>query len=189
LVNSLKQRLIFLSRFLYSPKTIGSITPSSKHLVHALMNPIPWHNLKSIVELGSGTGIVTHEILQRAPSDCHVVLFEQDQALRQYLHHRYPHISLFSDAQYLTQKLKQLQLKQVDCIVSCLPLTNFHPSLRADILNEIQNALTPNGLYIQYQYSLHLKKWLEVRFSSVNIRFIPLNIPPSFIFICKNFIQ
>ena len=57
-------KVIFLYKFIKSPKSIGSITPSSTFLAQAMIKPINWNDARAIVELGAGTGIFTRYIQQ-----------------------------------------------------------------------------------------------------------------------------
>jgi phospholipid N-methyltransferase len=80
--------------------------------------------------------------------------------------------------------VRQLGLYQVDCILSGLPFTNFSQSLRDRILDGVLEALKPGGLFIAFQYSPHMKNQLSRRFAKVELSFVPLNIPPAFVYYC-----
>ena len=72
-------------------------------------------------------------------------------------------------------------------MVSSLPLTLFDRSDREQLIKELKNVLKPMGSYIQFQYSLSLKKSIQKVFEDkVEIDFTPLNIPPAFIYKCIN---
>lgn len=182
----LMDRLHFLSRFVISPRKIGSLTPSSRYLVNGLLQSIPWNSIDAIIELGAGTGVVTEQIVQRRRPSCQAITFESDPKLHHMLKRNYPQLIHFSDAQDMTQQLEQIGIDQVDCVISCLPFTNFSRSLRLKILDEIQTILSPRGYFIAYQYSLQMKTLLQTRFRQVNIRFVPINLPPSFVYICRS---
>jgi phospholipid N-methyltransferase len=61
---TLLNRILFFYKFIQSPNTVGSITPSSFFLSKEMMKNIDWSNTTSIVELGAGTGIFTNQIQQ-----------------------------------------------------------------------------------------------------------------------------
>lgn len=184
-MNSFLHRFYFLSRFLLSPKKIGSITPSSRFLIQALLEPIDWHKLSCIVELGAGTGVVTEEIERRRRTFCLPVIFEMDPYLSQLLQKKYPTAEICSDASRLRMELKRLGMNQVSCVVSSLPFANFTLQERFHILQEIRQGLTSDGLFVAYQYSLQLKPLLEEFFQQIEVRFVPFNLPPAFVYICK----
>jgi phospholipid N-methyltransferase len=87
-----------------------------------------------------------------------------------------------SDALNLLTYVKK---ESVDVVISSLPLANFPDILKIDILQQCYDALKPNGLFIQFQYSLIDYKLLKKRFSLVERKFTPLNIPPAFIYVCR----
>ncbi len=185
-MQSLINRLHFFSRFISSPRKIGSITPSSRFLVNALLNPVPWDQTNTIIELGAGTGVVTQQILQQKKPSCQVITFESDPQLNQFLKQKFPSLLHCLDAREMTEQMNQVGVQQVDCVISCLPFNNFPQWLRQEILQEIKSILAPNGLFIAYQYSLQMKSMLKANFQQVEIRFVPLNVPPSFIYICRD---
>jgi phospholipid N-methyltransferase len=55
-----------------------------------------------------------------------------------------------------------------------------------NILSVAKKVLGTTGTYIQYQYSLNALRKLKDTFKSVDLNFTPMNIPPAFVFVCKN---
>lgn len=181
---SISERANFLYKFLQSPRNIGSLTPSSFYLAQAMIEPIDWKNTRAIVELGAGTGVFTRFIQQSKNPECLGIIFEQDKEMINYLMKLYPGFSYHSSAEELYTVIRQLGLSEVDHILSGLPFMNFPQGLRERILNDVILSLKPGGLFIQCQYSLQMKKQLSKRFTKVDIRFVPLNIPPAFVYYC-----
>jgi phospholipid N-methyltransferase len=178
-------RAFFLFKFLQSPRTVGSITPSSQFLAEKMLEPIDWSTTRSIVELGAGTGIFTRLLNKYKHPDCVGMVFEYDQALRTKLQHDYPDLHCFSNAKDIKDALNELNISEVDCIISGLPFNNFEQDLRDKILEGVLRSLKPGGLFITFQYSLQMKKQLATQFDKVNISFVPLNIPPAFVYTCR----
>ena len=58
-------------------------------------------------------------------------------------------------------------------------------ALMMEVLQESKKVLRPGGLFIQYHYSLFLKKVYQEVFKNVEIDFVALNIPPAFVFKCS----
>lgn len=180
-----KEGRSFLSHFVRNPRQMGSIVPSSKRLASAMVNAIKDESLNSIVELGAGTGAITRVIAERVRSDTKVVLFEKAPELADQLRSRFPDYPCFPDAENLVDVLYKEQLHQLDCIVSGLPFFNFSSALRERLLDQIYTALKPGGQFIAFQYSLQMKLLLLERFEFVDIRFVPLNFPPAFVYCCR----
>lgn len=184
-MDSFLHRFHFFSRFLSSPRKVGSVTPSSRFLVNALLKPVPWQEVESIVELGAGTGVVTEKIQNLKNPSCQTVVFEIDPYLSDLLKKRYSEIKVCSDAHQFRNELLTHHIKQVDCVISCLPFTNFSPEKRNFILQEVKDSLKPGGLFIAFQYSLHIKPILKRLYHQVDIHFVPWNLPPAFVYICR----
>jgi len=49
----------------------------------------------------------------------------------------------------------------------------------------VYHSLKPGGLFIAFQYSQQMKKLLGEHFSIEKIEFVPLNIPPAFVYVCR----
>jgi phospholipid N-methyltransferase len=182
---TLFNRILFFYKFIQSPKTVGSITPSSFFLTKEMLKNINWSNTKTIVELGAGTGIFTNQIQQSKSPDSRVLIFELDPVMQNRLKELYPHFTFYSDATFLPKALQEQGLNQVDCIVSGLPFSNFSKGLREQIVDGVIKSLKPGGLFITFQYSLQMKKHLVNHFDEVDITLVPLNLPPAFVYCCK----
>ena len=63
----------------------ASVVPSSRFLAEAMVEPLPLHAAKVVVELGPGTGVMTRELLQLVPDGCQVLAFEINPQFIEYL--------------------------------------------------------------------------------------------------------
>lgn len=185
LMDWLHEQAVFLSRFLISPGQIGSVAPSSRELAETMVKPVAWEHIRTIAELGAGTGAITRHIQSAAGVDTRVLLFEKDPYLRRKLKERYPHYSCYTDGSHLRLFLKQEGLESLDCIISGLPFFNFSQYVRDRIITEIVAALNKDGLFIAFQYSQQMKKQLMEHFDIINIHFVPKNFPPAFAYVCR----
>ncbi|BCJ87773.1 class I SAM-dependent methyltransferase [Effusibacillus dendaii] len=178
-------KLLFLSKFVRSPRTVGSLVPSSRFLANAVLAPINWDEIYSIAELGAGTGAFTRCIAERRRSSCISLIFERDDDMRARLQFQYPAENYFKEAVNLSHALDEFHLKSVDCIVSGLPFANFTQQKRAEILQQVKSNLSSGGQFITFQYSLQMKQQLSETFRSVKIGFVPFNFPPAFVYYCR----
>ena len=168
-----------------TPRKIGSITPSSSFLIRKMLVDLPWDNMETIVELGAGTGGFTKFIAEHKEDVCQVVVVEQDYKMRQTLWKNYPLFHYGAKAEKLDWILHRHNLIQVDCIVSGLPFATFSKPLRTEIIAAIHRSLKPGGIFVAFQYSLQMKKMLETYFRLVLIDFVPMNLPPAFVYYCE----
>lgn len=178
-------KLLFLYKFLTSPRSVGSITPSSTFLARAMVKPIDFNKAKAIAELGAGTGVFTRSLYKYKAKHCKVVVFERDDNMRQQLASAYPELHFYHNAADIYQATEDLDIDGFDYILSGLPFANFPQELRNSIMDNVEKALKPGGLFIAFQYSHQMKKQLSERFDHIDINFVPLNIPPAFVYRCK----
>ena len=177
--------ILFLKSFLQSPKHVGSIIPSSRFLANHMVNQASWPTPKAIAELGAGTGAITRYIHQQVQDSTKVLVFEMNDTMRNNLQNAYPEFSCYPDAARLVESMKKEGVQQLDYIFSGLPFFNFESDLRHTLVDQIHKALKPGGLFIAFQYSLQMKKTLSEHFIIEKVDFVPLNIPPAFVYVCR----
>ncbi|MCR8635254.1 class I SAM-dependent methyltransferase [Paenibacillus radicis (ex Xue et al. 2023)] len=180
-----QEKFLFLNKFLHSPKEVGSITPSSKYLAQALTRSIPWDLVQSVAELGSGTGAVTKQIKLASKGQTRILLFEKEPVLRKQLALQYPQYGCHPDATDIQGALGVEGIGQLDAIISGLPFFNFPEELRIKLMDEIAASLKPGGLFVAFQYSLQMKQLLKHYFHIEQIKVVPLNLPPAFVYVCR----
>ncbi|PWK15962.1 class I SAM-dependent methyltransferase [Tumebacillus permanentifrigoris] len=181
----LTEKWMFLAKFLESPKSVGSVTPSSRFLTDKMLQPIDWTKARAVAELGSGTGVFTRGIERMMRYDCQAVLFEQDPEMRRRLAVEFPNMLCRRDACELMKDVAALGLGSLDAVVSGLPFANFEQGLRDQILDAVVQALKPGGVFVTFQYSLQMRSQLREKFDSVETAWVPLNFPPAFVYICR----
>ena len=167
----------FVSEFLKHPKQVGAVAESSPFLARKMAQQI--NGATNVVEFGSGTGSVTTEILRNLPENGRLTCFEINS-------HFCRHLKMIKDSRLRVinddvQNCDQY-VNQFDCILSCLPLGIFDKSKREQILALSSKSRT----YIQFQYTPFLRTKLRRYFRDIEIKFVPLNFPPAFVYISKN---
>ncbi|TGE34548.1 methyltransferase [Desulfosporosinus sp. Sb-LF] len=184
LSSNLANKLFFLFKFMESPFQVGSVTPSSKFLAAKMLEPLDWSSIRSIAELGAGTGAFTKYIHSVKHPDCKAAVFEKDNEMRCKLKTCYPEMMYFEDALTLSEQLQSAEMGSLDAVVSGLPFALFETSVRKRIIDVVIDSLKPNGIFVAFQYSQQMKTLLKNNFSKVEISFVPLNLPPAFVYVC-----
>jgi phospholipid N-methyltransferase len=176
----------FLKAFLKNPRRTGSIIQSSPILADKMLEKIDFRNAKCIVELGSGSGIITKKILKKMRPDCVLLCFEIEKNLAKKLKNIKDQrlIVICDSAEKIDIYLKKSGFRKADCIVSGLPLASLPPKTSCSILKTIYAYLPSGGQYVQFQYSLISLRQIKYLFSSVAISFVFLNFPPAFVYVC-----
>ena len=177
----------FISEVLKSTGTIGALSPSSSFLAAKMLEPIDFNKADCIVEFGPGTGVFTHKLLEKMKPEAKLLAFEINPSFIEELNKiNDPRLIIINDsAEKIEDYLNQHDFTSADYIISSLPFAMIPDTVVHNILTNSDNALSENGKYIQFQYSLNAKKKLESYFSKVSINFTFLNLPPAFIYICE----
>ena len=184
----MKDALLLLSNFIKNPKEIGAVAPSSKYLTKEITRRIDFKNSRNIVELGPGLGTFTKAILTKANPNAKVICFEVNKKFCGYIAKNFADerlIVINVSADRIGKNLENFGMKKADCIVSGLPFKNFLETKKRKILWEVKNSLSDKGRFVLFQYTNGLHRLLESYFSKVSRKFVPLNIPPTFVYVCE----
>ncbi len=178
----------FFKAFLKNPKQTGSVIQSSMFLANKIVSPIDFKRAKFVVELGAGTGAVTRKILEKMPEDGVLVCFEIEKDLCRKMKQNIKdsRLKIVSDgAEKMERYLRRYGKGNIDYFISELPLVSLGSELSDKLLKLIFDNLKPDGKYVQIQYSLLGKKKIDKFFSKTKVLFTPLNVPPSFVYVCE----
>jgi len=184
----MKDSLILFSNFVRNPMQIGAVAVSSRHLTKKIIQNIDFENSMAIVEHGPGLGTFTKAILKKSDPKAKLVCLEVN---RKFCNHIEKNIKderlavINEEAHRIKRNLKKLNIKKADCVVSGLPFRNFPYARKKEIIMEVKKSLSNKGRFILFQYTNGLGKLLEEQFTSVERHFVPLNVPPSFVYVCE----
>jgi len=168
--------LRFARQFLRHPKQLGTVVQSGRTLAVKMAEEID--GSVHVVEFGAGTGPVTREILRRLPRNACLTSFEINQDFCRCLERiEDPRLQVVNDDAVHCERY----VDQPDCIVSGLPLTLFDSKAREAILAIAGRS----GHFIQLQYTTAVGRDLRRHFSEVRLKFVPLNFPPAFVYVCR----
>jgi phosphatidylethanolamine/phosphatidyl-N-methylethanolamine N-methyltransferase len=181
--------LLFLSRFLRNPRTVGAVLPSSVTLAHAVLDGLNLARGGAVVELGPGTGVFTREILRRLAGRGRYVGVDIDPAFVERLRRRWPTLDcVCASAADLPAVLAARGLARVDHIVSSLPFASLPASTSRRIVAAVGEALRPGGTFTTFQYA-HAYGWPAARAfrrrmsarlgGPPTARFVVRNVPPA----------
>jgi phospholipid N-methyltransferase len=186
---------LFLRESLKSMRTTASFAPSSRFLSAAMLEPLDFRGIETVVELGCGTGAVTHAILRRLPAGARLLALDTNRPFLDHLRrncqdHRLQIVH--ASAAELPSVLARFRVRDVGAIVSSLGLTGMTPTGRSSILRAAHRCLAPGGVMTQYQYvwayklpGFNEERLLRRYFASVGTRWVMLNFPPSVVFVCR----
>jgi phosphatidylethanolamine/phosphatidyl-N-methylethanolamine N-methyltransferase len=144
-------RWLFFRRLL-DGKHVGSVTPSSRRAADRLARVIDPSRPQRVVELGPGTGAVTHAILRRMHSRSTLVCIERDTAFAAHLR------STVRDARVRilradANRLGRLVPDPVDVVVSSIPLAVVPAASAGRLIRAAADRLRTGGTFTCYQYA------------------------------------
>ena len=176
----------FFREFLKNGKGVGSVYPSSRFLQRKMVSTVNFKDAACIVEFGPGEGCITRQIIKRMGPNTQLFSFEMNEMfIDRFLKFDDPRVHILHDsAENFGKYLQEHGISHADYIISSLPLTNFPVELKESILDNAIKGLAPGGIYMQYQYSTSAFKMLKQKFNKVKMGFIPINIPPAFVYTC-----
>jgi phospholipid N-methyltransferase len=196
------EHLQFLGRFLRSPRTIGALAPSSKWLAREMVanlenlgnsvnpanrvNPV---NPVTVVELGTGTGAFTGEIVKRLRPTDRFLGVDVEPVFVERLRRRWPHVEcVCASAETLPALVGQRQLEPIDHIVSGLPFASLPAETTRAILDAVGKTLRSGGTFTTFQYVhsyalppaiVFRREMSALMGSTPSVRFVARNLPPA----------
>lgn len=168
----------------------GLIVSSSGFLVNRMLSRVDFSQPLKILEIGSGRGAFTREILRRmAPGsslDVCEIKSEYNPWIEQLITtHPQHRVRLHNEC--VTRFLRDN--RDYDVIISSLPLKNFarmkdNNAFLDAVLEGFHNGLKEGGHYLQYQYFRSNLSDIERAFGKTvdAVSFVPLNILPAFVY-------
>jgi phospholipid N-methyltransferase len=164
---------------------MGSITPSSRFLTREVVEEIDFRSARHIVELGPGTGVFTHAILERLAPDGKLLAVDTNAAFVEYLRRqiRDPRFqAVEASAERIDEIASESGFPTVDAAVSGIPYSLLPRPVIRGILQATRRALGDEGLFVGYMYSRMLRPYLLEAFGNVHFRSVLLNIPPALVY-------
>jgi len=168
--------LRFTRQFLRHPRQLGTVVESGRRLARRMAEEIDGSS--RVIELGPGTGSVTVEILKRLPKNGRLTCFEINAEFCRCLREiQDPRLEVVNGDATQCERY----VDEADCVVSGLPLALFGRREKERVFELCERC----GKYIQLQYTPVLGKEIRGYFGDVKLKFVPLNVPPAIVYVCK----
>jgi phosphatidylethanolamine/phosphatidyl-N-methylethanolamine N-methyltransferase len=144
---------MFAREMFSQPAAVGAIWPSSERLARSIASRVPCRGDGLVVELGGGTGAVTHALLQRGIAPRRLTVVECSSVFVRHLRARFPEVTILQgDAADLGELLPRGAA--IAAIVSSLPLRSL-PARDAAAIVAQWGALVGEGtVVVQFTYDL-----------------------------------
>ncbi|MGM0506825.1 MAG: class I SAM-dependent methyltransferase [Bacteroidota bacterium] len=174
----------FIKNFLRDPD-VASITPTSQRCVRRVSSHIDFDRDITIVEYGPGDGVFSHYFLENMTPDSKLIMVENNEDFAAHLSDsiRDPRARIIHGrAGDVVDYLEPDEVGQVDYVVSGIPFSFLKKDRKIKVLEATQTILKPEGRFLAYQTSGHLKKPVMEVFGNYSTEFELLCLPPYFIY-------
>lgn len=195
MLSAVQRQVIFIRKFLQSPRRIGAIAPSGSALAEEIVHQANVQRSSAILEFGPGTGSFTRQIIRTMPARAKLLSIEADPGLAVLLRQKFQNASIAAGyAQNAGRIMKAYGFPSPDCIVSGLPWALFDSKTQVDILTEAKSVLKPGGYFATFAYvhalsfpeAKSFRSLLESNFAFVQMsRIIWNNLPPAIVYCCR----
>lgn len=183
----------FLMQYLFRPRSVGAIAPSSRFLARKMVAGVNFTQAKCIVEFGPGTGVFTQELINQRQEYTTIIAIERNAAFCEILRKRYANMAnvhiINGSADKIGEYLKEYGFEKACFIVSGLPFASLPQTLSQNILTQAQLFLHEQGRFITFQYSLIRKAVIASFFPQISIVREWRNLPPAYVLYCQNLLR
>jgi phosphatidylethanolamine/phosphatidyl-N-methylethanolamine N-methyltransferase len=161
-------------------RVTGAIAPSSPRLSSSLA--ILAVGADHVLELGAGTGAVTHELLKLFPSD-RIQAVELQSRFANGLKQKHPALNVFEGT--AEDALDNYLKDGVAAVVSSLPFRSLPSDVRNRTVHSVCRYLTesPGSRFIQFTYGLRQPFEAGTGFRWERVKWVAQNLPPACIWV------
>jgi phosphatidylethanolamine/phosphatidyl-N-methylethanolamine N-methyltransferase len=180
----------FLKNWLDKPLMTGAVAPSSPQLARLMASKVDPETPGSVVELGPGTGVVTHALLDRGIDAERIVSIEYNGDFCKLLRQRFPRVHfVHGDAYRMRHAVAGVvgnAERPLAAVVSSLPLFTRPLPERLRLLDECFEMMQPGAPFIQFSYALVPPVPQSAgRFEIERTGWIMRNLPPARVWIYR----
>ncbi|HLD95485.1 MAG TPA: rRNA adenine N-6-methyltransferase family protein [Alphaproteobacteria bacterium] len=151
-----QENLLFMKQLVKSPKSLGSVMPSSPFLGDFIAGHIHLKEDEKVLELGPGTGRLTQAMLRANIKPEQIIVVELDLAMCSFLKDHLPGVTVIhGDATSLTTLLSKEEAQKIKVIVSGIPMITIPKDVQDKIVEESFDILkNVQGYFLQFTYGL-----------------------------------
>ncbi|HEX4160038.1 MAG TPA: rRNA adenine N-6-methyltransferase family protein [Rhizomicrobium sp.] len=178
--------LLFLSRLISRPRSIGAIAPSSPALANKIAAQIDPANHGVVLELGPGTGVVTEALIARGVPYDRLIAVEFDPDLARFMRERFPRLRVIEgDAFRLDRTLPPEKTGPLAGVVCGLPLLNFPPAQRRTLITSALARMPSGGPLVQFSYGFTPPVPADEEITVERAGLVLANLPPARVWVYR----
>ena len=172
--------LRFFKGWMKNPKNVGSIIPTSDVMAKRMASVVNVGSGLPVLELGPGTGVITHAILQRGVVPDQLYCVEYSAEFAKKLRHDFADVNIVEGNAFdLETTLGGANALTFDCVVSALPLLSFPKAMRISLIKDLLERIPLGRPVVQFSYG-PLSPVPPIAGVTVrHLEFIFRNVPPA----------
>jgi phosphatidylethanolamine/phosphatidyl-N-methylethanolamine N-methyltransferase len=183
-----QRRHHFIAGWLRRPLKTGAVLPSSRTLAKEMAKQINLHRPGAVIELGAGTGVVTHALLKTGLAPERLLVLERDEKFYEILLTSFHGpVIVCGDAAKLEDILKKHHIRQVSAIVSSLPLITLPKTTRAAIVEQMAALIRQGATLVQFTFGISSPisnaEQLKYGISGKRMKVVMVNVPPAHVWV------
>ncbi len=176
----------FLLQFLKDFKQVASIAPSSRWLAAATCRHVSPDRPQTILELGAGTGAVTHVACRKMHPASRLIAVEIDPHFARHLATRCPRAEVTcGDVRNLDCELNRLGVGSIDLVLNGLPTPSLPPAVNQAVFETLARRAASAWISQLTVMPWVYKPMYHRLFEEVRFDLVPLNIPPGGVYHCR----
>ncbi len=173
--------LLFAWKYVRHPMRNASVTPSSASAARAMLADIDFSRVRTVFELGPGTGVFTAELLKQCVLGTKIILVEIEEKYINLLRERFGDRVLVEHASVADlETLIQKHGGKVDLIISGLPV--LIPGVTEGLLASIKKYTNRGTIYRFFSYVPPIVKRVYRGLPIQKVAFVLRNFPPLWVF-------
>jgi phospholipid N-methyltransferase len=171
---------LFMFRQFFRDPRIAAVKSTSPYLVRRICGRLNLGQRRIVVELGPGLGCFSRALLERLSPDSTLLLIETNSDFADVLGRiREPRLRVVcGSAVYLKDFLHRSGQSRADVVLSGIPFSYYSEEAKMRLLGDIREVLSEGGVFLAYQSSAHLEKYLKRVFPRVRVERQVFHIPP-----------
>ncbi len=172
---------VFFRGFLENPRMVGSVIPSSRVTIDAMLDRVDWQRCKLFVEYGPGVGTFCPHILDRLPPGGELLVIDTNPRFIEYLQRtvrdkRFH--AILGSAENVEEYVRRIGHDKADFVLSGLPFSSLPEAVANNIVEATQRVIRGGGAFLTYQFRPTAKELTEEYFDTVDTGYVWRNIPP-----------
>lgn len=143
----------FFAAWVRRPRQTASVVPSSRFLARLMVRDIDPAGGR-VLELGGGTGVFTRAILGKGLPAARLEVVEINSMFARGLERQFPGVDVIQHRAESISAYVSGTPGGYQAVVSGLPLLAINQETQREILREAFSLLAPDGVFVQFTYSM-----------------------------------